>query len=169
MKTSVQVLFLACLLLQGGCLSERPAEIMLSSLLDRDVTRSPGQATDFVPGQVYELEHPVFLEKYDREDKREIPALARLGYGGTSSDLEEFKRKNLGWRMVQGLVMPGERVRVTRFMLNRVPRLGTFFDVFGVIDSGEYQGTEVQLNFLTKEGNLAGSAHVNPEYLAPVQ
>jgi hypothetical protein len=62
----------------------------------------------------------------------------------------------------------GDKVRVTQFIENRVPNLGTFFIVYGTVLSGNYNGTAVKLNLITKEARPTGTAFVDPAYLERV-
>ena len=135
----------------------------------RDVTSNPGTRTDFVAYQTYRLRKAVFLFKYNKKDPKEIPMLAELGFGGTSKNLADFSREAPTAPQVAGLLMPGEQVRVTKFIEDKSPTMGTYFEVLATVVSGEKYGTVVKLNLISKERHPTHQAFVDPEYLEPVK
>jgi hypothetical protein len=134
----------------------------------KDVTLKPQGRTDFVAGKTYRLKQPVYLFTNDKKDPKEIPYLSELGTGGTPEDLGEFRRAAPNDSQVAGLLLAGERIRITRFEQRHVLSLGIFFEVYAVIASGELVGKAVMVNDLTKEGHVSGQAFVDPNYLEPV-
>lgn len=134
-------------------------------LLTRDVTSEPKGRTDFIVGRVYRVKRPVFLFKTNRKDPKETAALAELGFSGTKKNLDEFRKEVPDSVQIAGLLMPGELIRVDKFMQTRVPDFGTFFNVFAVVDSGECKGKIVTLNLITKERRPMDHAFLDPEFL----
>jgi hypothetical protein len=159
MKTNLIICFAASILSMTGC-SFDP--------MVKDVTLNPQGRTDFVPGKTYRLKLPVFLFVQDKNDSVETPRLVELGYSATPKDLDEFRRKSSNNSQVAGLLLSGERIRITRFEQRHVFDLGTFFYVYAVIASGELAGKVVSVNMITKEGCPSNQAFINPKYLEPV-
>jgi hypothetical protein len=150
------------------CLALGIVAVLTGCGSSKDVTSAPGSRTDFVPGQIYRVKKPVFLFKFDAADRKEIIKVAKLGFAGTPSSLAEFEAEIGRNSQVRGLLRPDEQIRVTKFVEDSSPTLGTFFVVFGVIASGEHKGTAVQLNLISREGRPTRQAFVDPEYLSAV-
>ena len=130
----------------------------------KDVTRDPEARTDFIAGKIYHLQRPVFLFKYHKDDPKETPRLADLGFSGTPRDLSEFRMQAANNPQVAGLLIRGDKIRVTKFVESSSPTLGTFFEVFAIVLSGPYAGTIVQLNLITKERHPR-EAHLDALFL----
>ncbi len=107
---------------------------------------------------------PVFLFKTNRADSKETARLAKLGFGGTSFNLDEFNREAPNAPQVAGLLMPGDRIKITRFKQSKVPGLGTFFNVYAVVFSGENSGITARLDLISKEWGVGNRAFADPEY-----
>ena len=133
----------------------------------RDITSNPGNRTDFIAGETYRLKQPVFLFKHDKNDPKGTPALAELGFSGTPKDLSEFRSQASANPQVAGLLMPGELVRVTKFIEDKSLTLGTFLEVFAVVTSGTHKNSVVELQLIAKKGYLPSQAFVDPAYLEP--
>lgn len=128
-----------------------------------------GARTDYVMGRVYTLNKPVFLFKYDKSDSREIAYLEELGFSGTPSNLADFVKQAPGNPQVAGVLLPGDHIRVVKFVENKSITLGNFLDVISIVVSGKNNGAMVRLSMISKERQPSYSVFVDPEYLKRVE
>jgi hypothetical protein len=153
----------ACISLFVVCLA------VVGCTTSKDVTLTAGSRTDYVPNQIYRIQRAVFLFRHQKTDTEEVPRLVELGYSGTPSGPDEFRRRAPQDNQVVGLLLPGDEIKITKFAELHVPTLGNFFEVFAVILSGDNKGTIVQLEMISKERRPRDHAFVDPAYLVPVK
>lgn len=154
---AIELLLVMLLVAASGCSSVR------------DITGKTGDRTDYVAGQTYELKQPLFFEKPTMDSPEVIPTLFKLGRGGTAQDLETFKRQIPTYSKVAGVLSPGDKIRVEKFVQMHFPNVGTFLQVYAVVVSGEYAGKMVDCWMIsTNRGRSRASAYVDPQCLVPV-
>lgn len=111
----------------------------------RDVSSSASKYTDYVIGQTYELKQHVFLHKFDKEDKQEIPTLKLLGANGTASDAAGFSRDESSNPQVLGLLLPRQKLRVFKILESKSPNMGPFLHVHARLIEGAFNDQTVDL------------------------
>ena len=121
--------------------------------------------TDYVEGEIYILQKPAFLFKHLISDPNEVPIVSELGFAGTALNVAEFQKESLGRSQVVGLLLPGDRVRIKKFIDNKFFNIGHFLDVIAVVESGEQSGLVVELSMISKERGPSYDVFVDSEYL----
>ena len=133
-----------------------------------DIAPKLGVETDYQIGTVYQLKQPVYLFKIDRADAKEVARLSRLGVGGTPTDVGEF-RHYLSYSVnADGLMMPGDKLRVVYFSRSKVWRFGEFLHVHAAVLSGEQRGRTVRLSSISDDAGPGVRCFLDPNYLEPV-
>jgi hypothetical protein len=112
------------------------------------VAEGPGIHTDDVVGQTYILQEPVFLED---------GALFRLGFNGTPTSLDAFRRSNPTLQIFQ----EGQRLKITRVQVVKSPKTGAFIEVYAAI--GRHH--EVNIRWISQVAGKAVLTGVDPRFL----
>ena len=133
-----------------------------------DIAPKVGVETDYKIGNEYQLKQPVYLFKIDRADAKEVPRLSRLGVGGTPTNIGEF-RKYLTYSInADGLMMPGDKLKVVDFSRSKIRRFGEFLNFYATVVSGEQQGRMVRLSSISDVSGPGVRCFLDPDYLEPV-
>jgi hypothetical protein len=126
-----------------------------------------GVETDYEIGKIYSLKQPVYLFKIDRADSKEVARLSRFGVGGTPTNVREF-REYLSYSVnADGLMMPGDRLKVVKFSRIKVWRFGEFLNFYATVVSGEQQGRMVRLSSISDVSGPGVRCFLDPDYLEP--
>jgi hypothetical protein len=132
-----------------------------------DVAPKLGVETDYQIGTIYQLKKPVYLFKIDRADAKEVARLRRLGVGGTPTNVREF-REYLSYSVnADGLMMPGDRLKVVKFSRSKVWRFGEFLNFYATVVSGEQQGRMVRLSSISDVSGPGVRCFLDADYLEP--
>jgi hypothetical protein len=123
--------------------------------------------SDYAVDNVYTLQRPAFVFKYRKTDPKETPFLAPLGFSGTPLNLADFQRYALNGNQVLGLLLPGDSLRIVKFIENKFINLGEFLEVIAVVESGEQAGVIVELSMISRSRRPSYNIFVDPEYLSP--
>lgn len=121
--------------------------------------------SDYVSGGVYLLNKPAFLFKHDKADSKETPVLAPLGFSGTPTNLADFQNYAPNSSQVAGLLLPGETLRVVKFVEHKFINVGEFLEVIAVVESGPHKGTVLELSMISKNRRPSHDVFVDHEYL----
>lgn len=97
-----------------------------------------------------------------------------LSLPGSSSQLpqseEEYFRNPNSWsrRGVSGLIRAGEQLRINRVLAEHWELMGDVRVICAIIETGEYEGTEVSLIGLCHGVNWDSTLVINQEFLKPL-
>lgn len=122
--------------------------------------------SDYVRGGVYILNKPAFLFKHNKTDPKETPVLVPLGFSGTPTNLADFQKFASNGSQVAGLLLPGETLRVVKFVEHKFINVGEFLEVIAVVESGPQKGTVLELSMISKKQRPSHDLFVDDEYLA---
>jgi hypothetical protein len=123
--------------------------------------------TDYEVGKIYRMKQPVYLFKINRADAKEVARLSRFGVGGTPTDVREFREYLLYSVNADGIMMPGDRIKVIKFSRSKVWRFGEFLDFYATVVSGEQQGRMVRLSSISDDAGPGVRCFLDPDYLEP--
>ena len=121
--------------------------------------------SDYVVGDVYILNRPAFAFKYNKADPRETPFLAPLGFSGTPSNLIDFQKYASDGGQVAGLLLPGDSLRIVKFIESKFINVGEFLEVIAVVESGQQAGGILELSMISRKRRPSYDVFVDPEYL----
>lgn len=134
MKTgTVFIAWLVVVFLLGGC------------SIRRDITRNPGDMTDFVPGQVYELKQSTWVWKGRLMTLREKEPLDS-----------------------EGIVPAGTRLAISKIEFNKSFETGPYTKVYSEILTGNFRGQTIDVSVISNS-TQSGYTKRDPEMLVPVE
>jgi len=110
-----------------------------------DITKSPTEMTDFVPGKVYALRKPVYISD------------------GTLMHLRDTEPMDS-----QGTLEPGTQIVVRTITKHWSPDMGTYIDVDAEVLTGARKGIMVDVSFMCTQGPF-GYTKRDPEMLELVE
>ncbi len=171
-------LMIVCLLVAAnGCGWQSPKYSPASSQSDSDTPVKWN--TDYVPGQIYELQKPVVLVRYHTNIKTDYLIL-ELGFNsnhnfGAPQSIEEYEQKGpKAWPKTRAILPAGTLIRYdeTR-MYNGGPTMGSSGKPVGMLIANEFSDVgPVDMEFLSqmsKTGNYGYLAmSVDPEMIKPL-
>jgi hypothetical protein len=126
-----------------------------------------GAHSDFIIGQWYELRQPAFVFTHNKAVVNRRRSLQDIGFSGTSTDLETFIEKMPTNPRVAGLLMPGDKIKITEIKTEKMFRLGTFTDVWAVVMTGTARGEKVEISSVCKARRPSEFAFRDETYLIP--
>jgi hypothetical protein len=121
--------------------------------------------TDYIIGETYIINTPVFLFRYDKNDTKETAYLEPLGFSGTPSNLADFIKQARDNPQVAGLLLPGDMLRVVNITEIRSVTIGNFLEIVAEVVTGEKSGTMVKLSMISKERSPSYDVFIDREYL----
>lgn len=133
-----------------------------------DLSSPDGSGTDYEQDAVYVLRNDRYL---DMPQGTPTPAPVIIAVpnsylpGMAPSTIEEYRANPGRWPRIQGVLPAGTRVRLVGVERHGYPGLEDWFEVSGVIESGEFRGREVNLGFVSSRASGSRIPRVNPEEL----
>jgi len=114
-----------------------------------DLSRDGGVATDYVPGSVYVLLHDRYLEYqgWPTGVGRPVVVASSVTYlpGTAPSSIEAYQATPSRWPHIVGVLSAGTRLRLQRIERHSYPMLEDWFEVYAVVEEGEFRGRDVDL------------------------
>ena len=128
-----------------------------------------GQGTDYVQGAVYSLLNDRYL---DTPQGWPTPPLVVVAwphsylYGVAPRSMDDYRASPGRWPKILGILPAGTRIRLERVEHRRYPGLEDWYEVTGILESGEFRGREVNLGFISSTVSGTRMPCVNPAELS---
>jgi hypothetical protein len=135
-----------------------------------DLGSSSGMGTDYRQGAVavYVLLHDRYLDTPQGWPTPPLVIVASphsYDYGEQPQSMDQYRSDPERWPKLRGIVTAGTRIRLDRIEHHRYPGLEDWYEITGTIESGEFQGSKVDLAFISSGVPGSRMWRVNPEEL----
>lgn len=129
-----------------------------------------GLGTDYVPGAEYVLLHDRYLDTPQGWPTPPLVVVASphsYPYGVAPRSIDEYRSSPGRWPKIRGVLPARTRIRLDRIEQRTYPGLEDWYEVTGIVESGEFRGTEVNLGFISSAVSGTRMYRVNPAELRP--
>lgn len=129
----------------------------------RDTVSQLNVRTDYRLDQVYTVVQPFYLFSENRHDPDKMERLVKLGYNTTPTNLVNLDDYLSYSVNVDGVVMPGDKLKIISFRDSKVRGFGRFLKVNAVMVSGVHRGRLVELSSISKNAEYGYSVFLDPD------
>jgi len=127
-----------------------------------------GLGSDYAQGAVYVLLNDRYLDTPQGWPTPQLVILASphsYVFGVAPRSMDEYRSAPGRWPKIRGILPAGTRIRLERIEHRTYPGLEDWYEVTGLIESGEFRGRRVNLGFISSGVGETRMYRVNPDEL----
>jgi len=136
-----------------------------------DVSDRADAATEYVPGAIYVTLNDRYLDSRQGWPAGRVPPVIvasphSYGYPDAPRTTSDYLANPGHWPKILGIVPAGTRIRLKQVEHHKYPGLDDWFEAYGVIETGEFRGREVDLSWISSGVPDSRMLRVNPQELS---